>query len=193
MRIIGGEDRGKHLAGPSDNSIRPTPGIVREALFNIFQDRIEGSHFLDLYAGTGAVGFEALSRGAASVTLVESSQEAVKILRENLKRLTRSHQVSIRTASAPAQVRAYEREQKSFDLIFLDPPYDLPGMPIQLVEPILAQGGVVIHQRPYQKGVGDPFKGTSLVRYDLRKYGKSELSFWASAETVQGFEGEYDE
>ncbi len=182
MRIVGGIDRGKRLISPPDDSIRPTPGLVREALFNILQDRIEGAHFLDLYAGTGSIGFEALSRGAASVTFVESSQEAVKIIRSNLEKMTRKDNVYIRTTSAPGQSRVFQRDRKEFDIIFLDPPYHLPGMPIHLLEPILSPEGLIIHQRPYRKTVGDPFAGTSLGKVETRKYGKSELSLWGFSE-----------
>ncbi|MCB9767516.1 MAG: 16S rRNA (guanine(966)-N(2))-methyltransferase RsmD [Candidatus Omnitrophica bacterium] len=193
MRIIGGTDRGKHLVGPSDQSIRPTPGLVREALFNILQDVIEGAHFLDLYAGTGAVGLEALSRGAASVTFVESSQAAVRLIRANLAKFSRQGDAYIRTTSAPGQCRVFQRDQREFDLIFLDPPYNLPGLPINLLEPILAPNGLVIHQRPFKKGVGDPFKGTTLERLDLRKYGKTELSFWGFPDRSGDFAGDDDD
>lgn len=179
MRIIGGVDRSKRLTSPPDNSIRPTASLMREALFNILQDRIEGATFLDLYAGTGAVGLEALSRGAASVTFVESGAEALRVLRENISKMSRPRDAIVRTASAPAQVRSFQKEGRTFDLIFIDPPYDVPGMPIDLVEPILAEGGLAIHQRPTRNTAGDPFKGTRLTRIDLRKYGKSELSFWS--------------
>jgi len=193
MRIVGGVDRGKHLISPPDDSIRPTPGMVREALFNILQDRIEGAHFLDLYAGTGAIGLEALSRGAATVTMVESSHEAVRIIRGNLEKMTRREDVYIRTTSAPGQCRVLERDRREFDIIFLDPPYHLPGMPINLLEPILSKGGIVIHQRPYKKSVGDPFKETRLVRTDWRRYGKSELSFWTFPESLEEIAVENDD
>lgn len=84
MRVIAGSHRGRRLCGPQGATLRPTSDKVREALFSILGSRVPGSRFLDLYAGSGAVGIEALSRGAVLATFVESSPEAVRLLRKNL-------------------------------------------------------------------------------------------------------------
>jgi 16S rRNA (guanine(966)-N(2))-methyltransferase RsmD len=85
MRVIAGSHRGRRLCGPQGTALRPTSDKVREALFSILGTQVSGSRFLDLYAGTGAVGIEALSRGASSVTFVESDPKAVQLLRKNLQ------------------------------------------------------------------------------------------------------------
>jgi 16S rRNA (guanine966-N2)-methyltransferase len=156
--------------------------MAREAIFNILADRVPGCEFLDLYAGTGAVGLEAISRGARTVTLVENDREALVLLQKNLELVTRSSDCRLRTASVPNQCARFATETRKFDLIFVDPPYEECGIGIRLLEPILAPDGVLMHQRPVRKTVGDPFLGTTLERYDRRTYGKTEISFWAHPE-----------
>ena len=179
LRIIGGTDRGRRLNSPRGNRIRPTAGMAREAIFNILADRVPGCEFLDLYAGTGSVGLEALSRGARSVTLVENDREALLLLQKNIELITRSSDCRMRTASVPNQCTRFTAEKRTFDLIFVDPPYEECGIGIRVLEAILAPDGILMHQRPARKTVGDPFRGTSLERYDRRTYGGTEISFWA--------------
>jgi len=120
MRIISGSARGRKLKEPCGNSIRPTSNKVKEAIFSIVQFDIEGRKVLDLFAGCGQIGIEALSRGAASVVFVESSQDAVKLIRENVKTCGFSDSSTIYARDA---IRSLENDDK-FDLIFIDPPYD---------------------------------------------------------------------
>lgn len=178
LRIIAGEDRGRRLTSPSDNRIRPTPGMAREAICSILQDRIPGSRFLDLYAGTGSVGLEALSRGAESVVFVESGREAVQLLRGNIAVMNRARDCALRPAPAVEQCRLFTRMKQRFDLVFVDPPYDDAGMPIRLVEPILEPDGILVFQRPERFPVGNPFHGTVLECCDTRRYGRAEFTFW---------------
>lgn len=149
MRIIAGQFRSRRLEAPAGLDTRPTSDRLRETLFNVLAPRIEGAAFLDLYAGSGAVGIEALSRGAASVTSVERAPAALAVLRANLDRLGVSERVRIQTGSVAGWLRRFETgpgprpnlpskpalEQGStlgrkpvpsqaFDLVFLDPPYD---------------------------------------------------------------------
>ena len=121
MRIIGGQLRGSRLAVPPSAGLRPTPDRVRETLFNWLQPVITGARCLDLFAGTGALGIEALSRGAAKVTFVEQSAALAAALRDNLTRL-RHGDADVRCADAlgllaTAPVTAH-------DVVFLDPPFD---------------------------------------------------------------------
>lgn len=178
MRIISGEDRGRVLANPPDDRIRPTPGMAREAIFNMFQDRIPGCRFLDLYAGTGSVGLEALSRGAGHVTLVEQSKEAQALLKQNITVMTRSKDCRLATGSVADQVRMFTNRKEQFDLIFTDAPYTEAGIAIRLLEPILSEDGYVIVQRPERRTVGDPFAGTKLECIETRRYGKMILTIW---------------
>jgi len=187
LRIIAGEDHGRRLQSPSDIKIRPTSGIAREAIFNILQQRIPGCDFLDLYAGTGAVGLEALSRGAGTVTFVEHNRQGVELLHDNIFRMTRSGDCRLWSGSVANQCKRFEREQRTFDLIFIDPPYDQQGIEIRFLEPLLSVNGILIFQRPIKKTVGNPFKSTRLEQYDLRHYGKTEISFWTFPENlIQG-------
>jgi 16S rRNA (guanine966-N2)-methyltransferase len=178
LRIISGEDRGKRLMSPGDDRIRPTSGMAREAIFSILQDWIPECSFLDLYAGTGSVGLEALSRGAKTVTLVDSDKAAFPLLQKNIGHMTRSRDCRLYTQTAQSACERFAREEKVFDVIFVDPPYDQPGVPLKLLEPLLAPTGVLLYQRPLKWAVGNPFKATQLVEYDSRRYGKTTISFW---------------
>lgn len=161
MRVITGSARGRRLKTPENDAIRPTTDTVKEALFNILQFDIEGRRVLDLFAGTGQLGIECLSRGAASVVFVDRDREAIRIVKENLKACGLSAPVLQEDA-----LRFLERGQ-TFDLIFVDPPYDS-----QLYRPvletinsvdILSDGGIIICETrrendlpemiaPYHKG-----------------------------------------
>ena len=120
MRVIGGEFRSRILKSVPGLDTRPTPDRMREALFNILAPRIEGSSFADLYAGTGAVGIEALSRGARHVLFVEASHAAVGVIRQNLKALGVEARADVRQGKATALAGALDT-----DIVFLDPPYRL--------------------------------------------------------------------
>ena len=122
MRVIGGEFRSRALKSVPGADVRPTPDRLREALFNVLAPRIAGAVFADLYAGTGAVGIEALSRGASRAIFVEQNRAAVNVLRQNLKSLgieARAQVLQGRAAALLGGIRA--------DIVFLDPPYDLTG------------------------------------------------------------------
>jgi 16S rRNA (guanine966-N2)-methyltransferase len=125
MRIIAGRLRSRTLEAPAGMSTRPTSDRLRETLFNVLAPRIEGANFLDLYAGSGAVGIEALSRGAAQVTFVERAPAALKVLRANLARLGLTAGFQIHSGSVAAYLRrARPADAPRIDLVFLDPPYD---------------------------------------------------------------------
>lgn len=119
LRIIGGRWRGRRLTFPALGELRPTPDRVRETLFNWLAPVIAGARCLDLFAGSGALGIEALSRGAAEVVFVERHPTAARRLRENLERLGAA---SFRVEQAEALVWL-DREAQPFDIVFLDPPY----------------------------------------------------------------------
>lgn len=119
MRIIAGEFRSRRLKSVPGAATRPTPDRLRETLFNVLQTQIGGATFLDAYAGTGAVGIEALSRGAAHVWLLEKNRAALDAIRENLELLA----VGPRATVVPGPV-ALTIERYHADIVFLDPPYD---------------------------------------------------------------------
>ena len=142
MRVITGTARGRKLATPSNNDIRPTTDNVKESIFNIIQFDIEGRRVLDLFAGTGQLGIECLSRGAESAVFVDQSREAVKLVRDNLKTCNLNGTV------LQMDSLSFLKSCGSFDLIFVDPPYDSPVYDevlktINLVD-ILSDGGIII-------------------------------------------------
>ena len=123
MRVIAGSHRGRRLCGPKGTRLRPTSDKVREALFSILGARVPGSRFLDLYAGTGAVGIEALSRGADLVTFVELDPKAVQLMRKNLTTCRLLNQADVRVTSTNVFLQRIDWWQGPYDLLFADPPY----------------------------------------------------------------------
>ena len=124
MRVIAGTHRGRRLRRPQGSAIRPTSDRVREALFSIIGNRLLDGHFLDLYAGTGAVGVEALSRGAAHVTCVESDTEALKLLRRNVEECGVADDVTIVPQQVEHFLKRPDRWEGPYEVIFADPPYN---------------------------------------------------------------------
>ncbi|MBA5867006.1 MAG: 16S rRNA (guanine(966)-N(2))-methyltransferase RsmD [Nitrospira sp. CR1.3] len=123
MRVIAGSHRGRRLCGPQGTTLRPTSDKVREALFSILGSRVPGCRFLDLYAGTGAVGIEAMSRGAATVTFVESSPEAARLLRKNLTVCRLMEQADVRIGPTQEFLARRDWWNGPYDVVFADPPY----------------------------------------------------------------------
>src|SRR5262245_37054019 len=119
MRVIAGEFRSRKLKTLPGLEVRPTPDRLREALFNVLAPQIEGVTFLDAYAGTGAVGIEALSRGAARAIFIERSKAAAEIIRENLRALDLTNRAEV----LQGRVAQYLPQRRA-DILFLDPPYD---------------------------------------------------------------------
>jgi 16S rRNA (guanine966-N2)-methyltransferase len=152
MRIIGGEDAGRRLKGFRGREIRPTPDRVREAVFSMLGDAVRGARVLDLFAGTGAMGLEALSRGASEVVFVDSSPRSATIIRENLNRVGRLEQG--RVLRQPAHIALAGALQGPFHLIFSDPPYRmgmkyLQGIYLSVLErDLLEPGGLLVAEGP---------------------------------------------
>ena len=120
MRVISGSVRGRKLKEPTGDHIRPTSGKVKESIFNIIQFDIEGRRVLDLFAGTGQLGIEALSRGAKSAVFIDSYTNSIKLIKENLKICGFTEKADVFSGDA---LRYLENKEK-FDIIFIDPPYD---------------------------------------------------------------------
>lgn len=125
MKILGGRYKGRQLKDFTDKGIRPTCGLVKESLFNICQCGIEGARFLDLFAGTGSVGFEALSRGAAHTTFVDGATRAVRLIRENAQKLQVESEVMVIHMDVWKAVRFLSGRKQQFDCVYVDPPYKL--------------------------------------------------------------------
>ena len=171
MRIIGGEYRGRRLKTPASVT-RPTSGQLREALFNILGD-VTDFAVLDLFAGTGAVGLEALSRGADHVTFVEQSRAALHILRENIALLSAHNRT---TLSGKDVLKALETDDHSYDLIFADPPYGkfLGQRTLDLIDGsnLLTSSG---HLFIEEGSKAEHLKAQTLTLHATRQYGDSLL------------------
>lgn len=125
MHIIAGLYRQRRLATPKSTETKPTASRLREALFNICQHSIEGAHFLDLFAGSGAMGLEALSRGAASATFVENSREAIRCIQKNIAELKVEEQATVLAGDVWQVLKRLDQRQSPFTIIYADPPYGI--------------------------------------------------------------------
>ena len=181
MRITGGEFGGRNLKVPKTDAIRPTQDRVREALFNIIQFEVAGSEFLDLFAGSGAVGLEALSRGAARVTFVERERRHIAVLKENLDSCrVQSTAVDVVGGEAYRWLASYSGP--GFTIGFADPPYALGEekgyasvLATLAARGVIREGGLFIAEMTaVQKPEETP--GWELVRD--RTYGKTRLCMW---------------
>jgi 16S rRNA (guanine966-N2)-methyltransferase len=147
VRVVGGQLGGRGLRAPRGSATRPTSDRVREAVFSILA-AVEGARVLDLFAGSGALGIEALSRGAATATFVDSSPAAVAVLRENLARLGLEAQAEVLRRPALRALACTPVVGAQYDLVFLDPPYRLAGpLGVELssaLPPLLAPGARVV-------------------------------------------------
>ena len=124
MRVIAGEKRHLLLKTLNDLSIRPTTDKIKETLFNMIQFDIAGSNFLDLFAGTGAIGIEALSRGANFACFVDNSPASIKVINENLEHTKLIDRARVLRRDASSAIDELEREEKVYNIVFMDPPYD---------------------------------------------------------------------
>ena len=177
LRIIGGTARGRRLAGPGGLRLRPTAERVREAYFNIVAPAVAGAVFLDLFAGTGCMGIEALSRGAREAHFVENHPAAARLIRHNLelaglKGQARVHRAEVIRWLAAAQVRPC-------DLIFIDPPYGRGQALAALagVSSLLAPGGSAVAETSRREDL--PGRIGNLVLTRLERYGDTTLTFFA--------------
>lgn len=183
MRIVAGSARGRTLLTPRTAGIRPTADRVRESLFNILGQWLEGQTVLDLFAGTGALSMEALSRGAVRAVLVDQDREALKLCRQNADALGFRGQVEIQGMPVQRAVELLGRRGEPFDLVFADPPYALHLAPdiLRWVDEnkLLKPDGtlVVEHER---KEIAPESHG-GLTRTDQRRFGDTLVSLYRFA------------
>jgi 16S rRNA (guanine966-N2)-methyltransferase len=189
VRIIGGSARGRVLAGPRHPGLRPTADRVRQALFDLLGQTFEGEAVLDLYAGTGALALEALSRGAGSALLVDRDPAALELCRSNAETLDFSARVTGLDLDLPQGIDALARRGGHFDLVFVDPPYATGrrGRPEVSVEStcaevlrrlaasgILAPGARVVVEHDRRDPLQAAYPG--LKQIDQRRFGDTEIS-----------------
>ena len=173
MRVITGSARGMTLKAPEGLSTRPTAEKVKEAVFSALQFEIEGRRVLDLFAGSGQMGIEALSRGAVSAVFVEADKTAARIIKENLQKTRLAPQATVMQTDALAYLRMCG---SVFDLAFLDPPYavGLLQKALAAAEPLIAEGGAVVCEHPATETLPN---AVGLLRADRRyQYGKTAVT-----------------
>ncbi len=177
MRVITGSARGVQLKTPEGMQTRPTTDRVKEALFSIIHFDIPGAKILDLFGGTGQLGIEALSRGAASATFVDQSEAACKLIKENLRRTKFEQKGRVVRAD---YLEYLSRCREQYDIILLDPPYAevfLENALKRIAEiDILQSGGIIIAERPLGKELPWEFEG--FTRSRDYKYGKILLTLY---------------
>ena len=181
MRVITGSARGTALKTPKGMETRPTMDQVKEGIFSAIQFEVEGRHALDLFAGSGQLGIEALSRGAASAVFVDARRDACQVVRENLAKTRLSERAEVVQADYLAYLGGC---RKRFDLIFLDPPYAevfLENALKRISEiDILTDSGIIICERPVEKALAEEFPGVTRDR-DY-KYGKTAVTIFRKAQ-----------
>jgi len=166
VRIIAGTRKGHRIAAPKGRETRPTSDRVRENAFNLVGP-VDGATVLDLFAGSGALGLEALSRGAASCTFVESDRDACRTINANLDRLALNATVLCQDA-----FRAVAQERRTFDLILCDPPYDVDATRLPFAR-LLADDGLLVYE---SSGRAGPPEIAALAQRTSRKYGSARLT-----------------
>lgn len=179
LRIGGGRFNGRRLQSAPGLSVRPTSGRVRQALFNMLRPRIGNAIFVDLFAGTGSVGLEALSHGARQVMFVEHDRHAIAVLQDNIQRCAVADHTTIIMAALP-QALQQVTAAAPVDLLFLDPPYasDLAEMTLDALQgmALLAPHGVLIWQHAVQHAVPGELLGRPC--WKVRRYGDTQLSLY---------------
>ncbi len=181
MRVIAGHYRGRNLRSPPSMQVRPTSDRLRETLFNILAPRIEGSRFLDLCAGSGAVGIEALSRGAAHVTFVDRSRKMCGLVESNLDLcgVPEDETEVVMSEAAEFLRRAATRGESKWDIVFFDPPYAndyIPALAVFGTGTILEDEGVLVVEHHHKNELKDAIG--EIRRWRILKQGDSALSFY---------------
>jgi 16S rRNA (guanine(966)-N(2))-methyltransferase RsmD len=178
MRVTGGEIVGRRLKAPA-RGVRPTADRVRESVFMILTSRLPGARVLDLYAGSGALGIEALSRGAMHCLFVEEWPEAARVLQANLETLALADRATVAIAPVERWLARAASGHRPFDLVLVDPPYDAPGIGDVLgaiaKQGLIAPGGVLVWE--HDRRAPPPPAGFNAI--DERRYGDTVVTFLA--------------
>ena len=181
MRVESGNAKGRRLQSVSGRHVRPTSGRVRQALFNVLRERVPGSIFVDMFAGTGSVGLEALSQGASYVYFVEKDRGALAALRANVRRCGAEAQATIVAAELPQALRRLPATPQA-DIIFLDPPYASQLAPATLgavgEHGLLAGDGLIVWQHAARVQPAPPPRHNLII---TKRYGNTQLSFLTPA------------
>jgi 16S rRNA (guanine966-N2)-methyltransferase len=176
MRVTGGIGKGRRLKVPAGLRVRPTSDKVKQALFNILGDKVKDAVFLDLYAGVGGVGIEALSRGAGRVVFVDDSRDSLRVVKRNVEQTGFGERAQVIPHRAETFLR---KTHERFDIVFLDPPYSLqPEIPLALVSDseVLNPDAIVVAE--HFKRQPSPKQAGRLTLYREAQYGDTVLAFY---------------
>ena len=179
MRVISGTCKGKRLFSLKGLNLRPTSDRVKEAIFDILQDQIEGRQVLDLFAGTGALGIEALSRGARGAVFVEESPRSLTVLRKNIEECRVKDRARVLAREVKTGIKILEAKGESFQIIFLDPPYGKgfahKTLKALATSSIVSPDTLIVAEHA---ATDDILSIPRLQRVDTRKYGGTLVSFF---------------
>jgi 16S rRNA (guanine966-N2)-methyltransferase len=177
VRIISGEHKGRRLRVGKKAKVRPTSDRVKESIFNILREEVAGKRILDLFAGAGSLGIEALSRGAESVTFVDASSQSVEALKKNLRSLDLENRSAILRLDG---LKALKRLEQSFQMVFADPPY-LKGFAQKIIDSIaqlevLEENGILILEHHKKETFCLPGEKLSVLKH--KRFGDTVISFF---------------
>jgi 16S rRNA (guanine(966)-N(2))-methyltransferase RsmD len=179
MRIISGTSKGRRLVTPRNRSLRPTSDRVKESIFNILREEIEGRMVLDLFAGTGNLGIEALSRGARKVVFVEKERHALELIQRNLAQLGLEEQSEVLPIDVNQAIRILKQRGKTFNLIFMDPPYEKGLIAKTLLKlrshPVYHRDSLLVIEHHRREVLPPILQGWNLIRQ--RQTGETVISF----------------
>jgi 16S rRNA (guanine(966)-N(2))-methyltransferase RsmD len=180
VRVITGDAKGRHLKSVKGMKTRPTSDRVKESLFSILNPMIVDAKFLDLYAGTGSIGIEALSRGARMAVFVENARTAAQVIRENLKICGMIASGSVMEQDVLSAISRLSTQQMQFTVIYVDPPYDagfvIPTLQAVAKHDILSAGGIIVVET--RKGKEEDLEVEGLTQIRRSRYGDTVLQFY---------------
>lgn len=184
MRVISGSAKGKKLKAPAGLNTRPITDMIKEALFNVLAAKVTDAKLLDLFAGSGSVGIEALSRGAQTVVFVDNSVEALKVVKENLNNCNFTREYHVLRSDVFKALGLLKRHNSKFDLVYVDPPFTNERIFNEIMESLAATDileidGIVIIRTPRRKEMPN---FTGLHKYRLNHYGESSLHYYCRCE-----------
>ena len=182
MRVISGVAKGRRLFAPKGMETRPITSKIKESLFNIWQTKIKGAFFLDLFAGSGSMGVEALSRGAEKVVFVEKSRSAVEVIKKNLAVCGFHNGYELYRDDVFRRINLLSQRQDKFDIVYLDPPFTKPEIFVPVIESlgnakILASEGMAVIR--IRKDIAFPETIGNLCRFRQKIYGISVINFYS--------------
>ena len=188
FRVISGTSRGRTLFSPNGFVARPTASMAREALFNVLSDKVRGSAVLDLFAGTGAIGIEALSCGAKSAVFVDASKDCIGIVKKNIEKMGFADKSEVHLSDANRALKNLFEKRRNFDIIYLDPPYDNSSEflieILKNVKKVMSLDGVCVVERRKTDDVLN-YEKHGFVEIKTKTYSNARLVFLNKAKTEE--------